>query len=85
MDRVMPVMRMTTTTESLTIGTTAAWCPTQGRKTQIVRQGVGPVVGQGVWSHWGRFSNGRGGASGRCGRGHPLEWAGLGVKRGAWH
>lgn len=69
MDRVMPAMRMMTTTESLTIRITAAWCPTRARKTQIVRQGVAPMVEQGVWSHWGKFSNGRGGANGRYGRG----------------
>lgn len=32
MARVTPATRMMTTTGSLTVGTTAAWCPTQIRK-----------------------------------------------------
>lgn len=64
MARVMPVTRMTTTTESLTVGTTVAWCPTQTRKTQTVRQRAGPVVGLrlvwGPWQVWAWLGLGRG-------------------------
>lgn len=63
MDRVTPVMTTMTMMGSLTVGTTAAWCPTQARQTQIVRPGVGPVVGMGhaeplgqvwEWAWWGQ-------------------------------